>query len=183
MKTPSYFGFPDSCYFETDGRDFNVLQFEKSGNSYCILGFDFDVLSRNDCKEIPVIRSMVDVYRLHLTLEHSEFAQQQTKPMTTYEGEPEGFHEIFIEAQYGAHNIPGDPNEDGIVNASDATEMLIASARMGAGQESSLDEAQTQAADVNKDGIVNASDAAIVLRYAAAVGSGDRYARLRNDGT
>ena len=49
---------------------------------------------------------------------------------------------------------------------------------MGAGGESSLNEAQMQAADVNKDENVNASDAAIVLIYAASVGAGNTDARI-----
>ncbi|MBP0972473.1 MAG: leucine-rich repeat protein [Oscillospiraceae bacterium] len=72
----------------------------------------------------------------------------------------------------------GNVNDDEIVNASDAAVILIAAAAMGAGGESSLNEAQMQAADVNKDENVNASDAAIVLIYAASVGAGNTDAKI-----
>lgn len=178
-KAPSYFGFPDEWSFETDGRTYSVLQFEQAQKSKWALGFDFEVLSRNGSKDIPVIRSTVDVYRLHLTLEHSDFAQDYTKPMTTYDSTPQGFHEILIEAPVGeTYCIPGDPNEDGTANASDAAAILIEAAALGSGNVSIFTEAQTNAADVNGDHTVNSSDATVVLMYAAAVGSGDRYAKF-----
>ncbi len=67
----------------------------------------------------------------------------------------------------------GDLNEDNIVNASDAAQILIASAAAGAGGDYGLTEAQIAAADINKDGEVNASDAALILIYAAYVGSAE----------
>ena len=66
----------------------------------------------------------------------------------------------------------GDVNGDGTVNASDAAQILIAAAAIGAGQDPSLTEAQKNAADVNHDSTINASDAAVVLIYAAAIGAG-----------
>ncbi|MCR4645943.1 MAG: leucine-rich repeat protein [Oscillospiraceae bacterium] len=66
----------------------------------------------------------------------------------------------------------GDLNGDTTVNASDAAQVLIAAAAIGAGQDSGLTEAQIAIADVNGDKTINASDAAIVLIYAAAIGAG-----------
>ena len=68
--------------------------------------------------------------------------------------------------------IPGDVNDDGIVNASDAAQILIAAAKIGAGKPSDLSVRQWIVANVNYDGTVNASDAALVLVYAAYVGAG-----------
>ncbi|MCR4647115.1 MAG: leucine-rich repeat protein [Oscillospiraceae bacterium] len=66
----------------------------------------------------------------------------------------------------------GDVNEDDTVNASDAAEVLIAAARIGAGETKAvLSREQQTLADVNLDGTVNASDAAVILQYAAAVGA------------
>lgn len=66
----------------------------------------------------------------------------------------------------------GDVNEDNSVNASDAADILIAAARIGAGEtESGLSREQQQLADVNLDGDVNAEDAAVILQYTAAVGA------------
>ena len=66
----------------------------------------------------------------------------------------------------------GDVNLDGKVDSSDAADILIAAAAVGAGADQGLNETQIQAADVNGDGIYNAGDAAVVLMYAAAIGAG-----------
>ena len=66
----------------------------------------------------------------------------------------------------------GDLNADDTVNASDAAQILIAAAAIGAGRDAGLTEAQKIAADVNSDETINASDAAIGLIYAAAAGAG-----------
>lgn len=65
----------------------------------------------------------------------------------------------------------GDLNLDGAVNASDAANVLIAAAKLGAGKDSGLTENQLVAADINFDDIVNASDAAIILQRAAEAGA------------
>ncbi|MCR4643795.1 MAG: dockerin type I repeat-containing protein, partial [Oscillospiraceae bacterium] len=66
----------------------------------------------------------------------------------------------------------GDLNADSIANSSDAAQILIAAARIGAGEDSGLTDDQKNAADVNADGSINASDSAILLQYAAAAGAG-----------
>ncbi|MCR5717459.1 MAG: dockerin type I repeat-containing protein [Oscillospiraceae bacterium] len=66
----------------------------------------------------------------------------------------------------------GDVNQDGSVNASDATMVLIAAARLGTGTDPKLTASQKRAADVNQDGVINAVDATFILRHAAAVGTG-----------
>ena len=67
----------------------------------------------------------------------------------------------------------GDVNGDGEVNAADASELLIAAAAIGAGDDSLLTEELLAVGDINKDGIVNASDAAAILQYAAELGAGN----------
>jgi hypothetical protein len=74
----------------------------------------------------------------------------------------------------------GDVNEDGTVDALDASEILVAAAAMGAGNESGLTDTQELAADVNLDDSINAADASAILSYAAAVGAGDADARLED---
>ena len=66
----------------------------------------------------------------------------------------------------------GDVNEDGSINAKDATEVLIAAARIGTGQNTGLMDAQQKAADVDHNGKINAVDATWILQYAAAFGTG-----------
>ena len=52
--------------------------------------------------------------------------------------------------------------------------MLIAAAKLGAGDAAGLNEDAKSAADVNKDGSINAKDASVILRYAAAIGAGKK---------
>jgi hypothetical protein len=66
----------------------------------------------------------------------------------------------------------GDLNSDGKANASDASKILVAAARLGSGSSSGLSSSQTAAADANLDGTINASDAAMILVYAAKAGAG-----------
>lgn len=66
----------------------------------------------------------------------------------------------------------GDVNLDGSINAKDATEILIAAAKAGTGQDIGLTDVRQKAADVNSDGSINAMDANWILRYSAAVGTG-----------
>ena len=54
----------------------------------------------------------------------------------------------------------------------DAQYILEAAALTGAGEDSSLTDAQFTAADLNADKSVDASDAASVLGYAAYLGAG-----------
>ncbi len=70
----------------------------------------------------------------------------------------------------------GDPNGDGTVNASDATEVLLLAAAGGAGAEHSvLDLAKN---DVNGDGVVDALDASSILVYTADVGAATTRTRF-----
>ena len=67
----------------------------------------------------------------------------------------------------------GDVNLDGTTNASDAAQILIYAAQVGAGQSPKLpDENWFSRADYNEDGEVSATDAALVLIYAAKQGAG-----------
>ena len=81
---------------------------------------------------------------------------------------------LFPTLQACAEDAPalGDLNGDGLVNASDAADVLIAAAKLGAAGEHGLTEAQAAAADLNADGVINASDAALILGYAAYIGAG-----------
>lgn len=67
----------------------------------------------------------------------------------------------------------GDVNGDGKVNATDAAQVLIAAANIGASKPSGLIAAAETAADVNCDSKINATDAAIILQYAAYIGAGN----------
>ena len=123
---------------------------------------------------IPVMRSFLDVYRILLTLEHSQFAQDHTVVLYGR------WHGVWFDDFLGNYSLPGDPNEDGIVNAEDAAEVLVSAAKEGAGAVTELTDAQKTAADVNEDGRFDAADASVILRYAAVLGTGDRYTRIKD---
>ncbi len=61
----------------------------------------------------------------------------------------------------------GDVNNDGIVDASDASEILKEYAAAATGNPSVLSEAQKKAADVDNNGIIDSSDASCLLAYYA----------------
>ena len=60
-------------------------------------------------------------------------------------------------------------NEDGKVDAKDASIVLVAYAKVSTGSEDGLTEKQHKAADVNSDGKVDAKDASSMLAYYALV--------------
>ena len=68
----------------------------------------------------------------------------------------------------------GDLNGDAVCNAADATEILIVSARIGAGEASGFASGQLNAADLDGNGTVNAADAAAELIFASDAGAGSK---------
>lgn len=66
----------------------------------------------------------------------------------------------------------GDVDVNGVVDASDAGDLLVAAAAIGAGNDSGLTAEQTANADVDGSGVLDATDAAWILRYAAYTGTG-----------
>lgn len=68
--------------------------------------------------------------------------------------------------------ILGDVNQDGVVNAGDASLILSASALTGSGAESGLTPEQEKIADINTDSQINAEDASLILEYSAVSGAG-----------
>lgn len=66
----------------------------------------------------------------------------------------------------------GDVNEDGSINALDASQVLTEYASVATGKASVLSDRQKSAADVNEDGSINALDASSILTYYAATAIG-----------
>ncbi|MDE5792949.1 MAG: hypothetical protein K2H66_05430, partial [Oscillospiraceae bacterium] len=71
--------------------------------------------------------------------------------------------------------ILGDVDDNGKINAEDASAVLEHAANIGAGLGGTLTDNLKKCADVDENGIVNAEDASQILAYAAAVGSGKTY--------
>lgn len=65
-----------------------------------------------------------------------------------------------------------DVNDDGQVNAQDASLILQAAANIGSGSDSGLTPEHELLADADRDGVISASDAALILTYSAQCGSG-----------
>ncbi len=87
-----------------------------------------------------------------------DFAVTDTDPIDSCVIEPLG-------------ELLGDLDGDGKINASDAADLLIAAAAIGAGAAVTPPELITKG-DINGDGEVNAVDATAILQFAAAVGAG-----------
>ena len=68
--------------------------------------------------------------------------------------------------------VLGDPNNDGNIDAKDASFILVAYAKASTGGDSGLDEAQRAAADVKTDGMIDAKDASVILAYYAYLSTG-----------
>lgn len=175
VEDPSYFGFPDT--WSVPGS--SVLRPTGDGGSMD-LTFEFykleyycDVYGRQD---VPVIRSVIDAYRLIMTVQHSQFAEDYVM-----DGRNK-YREIYFSVPLGTepYYLIGDPNEDGVVNAEDAADVLSSAAHAGAGNGTELSGAQGSAADVNGDGKFDASDASAILQYSAALGTGDRYVKIKD---
>ena len=83
--------------------------------------------------------------------------------------------------EIAAQPVPaGDPDEDGAVNAKDASAVLRTAAQIGAKNKPTLNLAQRNACDVNGDGVVNANDASDILRYAAYIGARNPYRSIQD---
>ncbi|MBR4101886.1 MAG: leucine-rich repeat protein [Oscillospiraceae bacterium] len=66
----------------------------------------------------------------------------------------------------------GDVNGDTLINALDASTILVEAANLAAGGSTKLTAEQMSRADVNADAAFNATDAAIILQYAAYTATG-----------
>ena len=90
--------------------------------------------------------------------------EKPTTTATTTTTAPEPWIREFME---------GDVNGDGLINAVDASSVLVYYASVSAGEDGGYSEEQELAADVNDDGIINAVDASCILAYYAYVSSSD----------
>lgn len=105
------------------------------------------------------------------------FQVYQVDPFTA-SGTDDSNLPVSLVEEPDAAPLPGDVNGDGDINAADSSEILIAAAKVGAGEPHGLKTQQYANADVNQDDAVNAADASVILQYAAAVGAGVEGAKL-----
>ncbi len=72
----------------------------------------------------------------------------------------------------------GDVNKDGLIDATDATLVLMEYSALSTGQESTFDVAQKNASDVDMDELINAVDATHILSYYAYLSTSAEEGRL-----
>ncbi len=171
--TPELFGFPeewetsaplvtieptsewvqyDHAQYELYDIKFNMKIFTLIDESYT------KYLDKND-------RFIFDMYRLRLTLEHSDFAKQYSHPDA-------------VVRQYKIEGMPenpifGDVNSDGVVNTLDAANILHYAALIGTVyMPPEIVDVDSRVSDVTGNGWMNAIDAAIILYYVAHRGAG-----------
>ena len=148
------------------GEHASELSLTKSDNGYLISGSGLQEIELNATSRNAWVS-------LTFSTDAEQILLTETKPHTLSvlaDTDGDGKFETMLVDR--AADSLGDVNADRTVNASDAAQVLIAAANVGAGSTSGLTEAQETAADVNADGVCNATDAAWILQYAALAGSG-----------
>lgn len=66
----------------------------------------------------------------------------------------------------------GDVNEDGIIDATDASEVLAEYASISTGNNRSFSDEQFESADIDYDGIISATDASFILSFFSYISTG-----------
>ena len=129
-------------------------------------------------------KSLTDIIILNPDCAIAEYAApyKYIGTISGYEGstaqtyaEEEGFifKSLGAAPERPAADVPlGDVSGDGKIDSSDAADLLIALAMMGAGEDAGLTDAQKAAADTDGNGELNAADATVILQYAAYLGAG-----------
>ena len=111
-----------------------------------------------------------------ITSENAAFAVgdklELTKNVLCHTGIACNASSVEITAVKKAEYLLGDVDNDGTVDASDASAVLAAYAAVQTGSESPLNETQKKAADVDSSGQIDASDASTILAYYAFVQTG-----------
>lgn len=87
-------------------------------------------------------------------------------------GEMNSVYEGSSDAKDTLEIMYGDVNGDGVVNASDASEVLSIYAQMSSGVKVELSSEEFECADVNGDDVINSSDASGILNYYAMLSTG-----------
>lgn len=156
-----------------------VLHIMKDGNAF----YSLPVSAGLGTQEYIIDTKDNSVLRFYYTESHTQYAMANIALNGDYSEFTDGTYDfeqkvytdpskIISIDDLANPNFLGDVNLDGEVNALDASEVLVAAALVGSGDESGLTEAQQKLADVNFDETFNASDAAGILQFAAAKGSG-----------
>ena len=94
------------------------------------------------------------------------------KGSTTEEyAQKQGYTFIALNGETTAYKF-GDPNNDGKIDANDASFILVEYSKLSTGAESKLSENEKTAADVNSDGKIDSKDASVILSYYSFLSTG-----------
>ena len=102
----------------------------------------------------------------YIRITEAEIEEPVTEEEPTIEEEP------AIEEEPEEELPLGDINNDGTINATDASAILCTYALIQTGQEVELTPAQLRAADINRDGKLDARDSSDALRYYSYLSTG-----------
>ena len=157
-------GYSGTMYDLTFSGSAKSVQISVTENGYLLCSDHLKEIivkaSGDDTEDTFCFSSDTDKVLIYETDEHTLVA--------AVDADEDGVFETDVEKQWRS----GDVNQDGRINAKDASEVLISASRIGTGQDAGLTDVQQKAADVDRDGNINAVDASWILRYAAAVGTG-----------
>ncbi len=171
--TPELFGFPEewetsaplvsieptSEWVQYDHTQYELYDINLNTEIFTLIDESYTkYYAQND-------RFIFDMYRLRLTLEHSDFAKQYSHPDA-------------VVRQYKIEGMPenpifGDVNSDGVVNTLDAANILTFAALLGTYYTCpEIEGVDSRVSDVTGNGWINAIDAAIILYHVAHRGAG-----------
>ena len=157
-------GYSGTMYDLTFSGSAKSVQISVTENGYLLCSDHLKEIivkaSGDDTEDTFCFSADTDKVLIYETDEHTLVA--------AVDADEDGVFETDVEKQWRS----GDVNQDGRINAKDASEVLISASRIGTGQDAGLTDVQQKAADVDRDGNINAVDASWILRYAAAVGTG-----------
>lgn len=175
---PDVFGFPTDWTLTDELGTQNLLYTfytevndDASNTDGCIIMLNHDVLSHYVYQDEDFAQSVIDIYRICLTIENSAFVTENASEHD-WAGDVKTVYTLPAVKGSSAVVMLGDMNRDGSVDAADAAELLAAAAEIGSGKSVGSLGYYWPAADVNSDGEYNATDAALILQYAAAAGAG-----------
>jgi len=85
------------------------------------------------------------------------------------------------DTSYVPENEFGDINDDSMIDAKDASMILIAYSKASTGDSDGLSDEQRSAADVNSDGKIDAKDASVILAYYSLVSTSEDNAQTLSE--
>lgn len=149
-------------YITPDGNGNYTINADESQDSILLLPISLGTVEING--------TSAESYRLtdEIPLDYGKNTLSIT--IDTENAEPNTINLIVYRGD--VQNISGDVNGDGVVDSSDASEVLAEYALVSSGEPETFSDMQKISADFNNDGLINSSDASGILAYYAEFSSG-----------